>query len=332
MKASIYTEYGPPEVLHLAEVVTPIPTDVEVLVRVHATHVNFGDVMARNFKAVTPAKFNMPAALWLPSKLAIGVNKPRQQVLGSEFSGQVEAVGKEVTRFKPGDTVFGYRGSAFGAYAEYLCMKETGSIALKPTNMSNAEACTIPYGALMAMGLLGKIGIQSGQKVLVIGASGGIGAIAMQLAQHWGAEVTAVGGTQRIEMLRALGADHVIDYTKDDFTQNGETYDVIVDILGKGSFDRYEHSLASNGFYLPVSFKSGHLAQMVRTRFAGGKKVICALAPERAENLESARQLAEAGALRTVIDRTFPLGEAAEAHRYYESGARLGNVVITVES
>ena len=269
MKAIIYTEYGSPDVLHLAEVAKPAPKDNEVLIRIHATPVNFGDLIARNFKSITPRKFNMPVLLWLPVRLAFGFRKPRKHILGSEFAGEVEAVGAAVTRFKPGDQVFGYRGQSMGAYAEYVCMPENGVLAIKPANLTYEEAATIPYGALTALSLLRKVNVQRGQKVLINGASGGIGSAAVQLAKYFGAEVTGVCGTPRVEFVKALGADKVIDYTQEDFTRNGETYDLIVDILGKSSLARGKRSLKPNGRYLFASFKMKQLAQMLWTKIRG---------------------------------------------------------------
>jgi len=330
MKAIVYTEYGPPDVLHLKEVTKPAPKDNEVLIRIHATTVNFGDLLARNFKSVTPRQFNMPFFFWLPARLAFGLNKPRQPILGSEFAGEVEAVGAAVTRFKKGDQVFGYVGEGMGAYAEYRCMPEDGCVALKPANLSYAEAAVIPYGSIMALSLLRKAKIQSGQKVLINGASGGIGSAAVQLARYFGAEVTGVCSTPRLEFVKALGADHVIDYTQEDFTQSGETYDLIFDILGKSSFSRCKKSLKSKGIQLFASFKLKQLLQMPWTSLIGDKKVICALAPGSLADLISVKELVEAGKIKAIIDRCYPLEQAAEAHRYVEQGHKQGQVVITV--
>ena len=243
MKAIIYTEFGPPEVLHLAERPQPVPKDSEVLVRVHATPVAYGDLLARNFKDVTSREFNMPLPLLFPMRLVFGLRKPKVTILGSEFAGEVEAVGSAVTRFKPGDQVMGYLGQRMGAYAEVVCIAESGSLALKPANMSYAEAAAVPYGAIMATSLLRRAHIQPGQKVLINGASGGIGSAAVQLAKHYGAEVTGVCGAPRMAYVSSLGADHVIDYATEDFTQNGETYDLIFDVLGKSSFAQCKLSL-----------------------------------------------------------------------------------------
>lgn len=331
MKAIIYTEFGPPDVLELAEVPTPSPRDSDVLIRVHAASVAYGDLLARDFRHVTASEFNMPLPLLFPMRLVFGVRKPRVNILGSEFAGEVAAVGRAVTRFKPGDAVMGYLGQRMGAYAEYVCMPEDGLLAIKPANMTWAEAAAVPYGAVMATSLLQRAHIQSGHKVLINGASGGIGSAAVQLAKHYGAAVTGVCGTPRVETVRALGADHIIDYTREDFTRNGETYDLIVDILGKRSYAECKNSLTPDGIYLLASFKTRALLQMLGTKVAGGKKVICAMASERVESLDLARDLVEAGQFKTVVDRCFALDQVAEAHRYAESGGRQGAVVITMD-
>jgi NADPH:quinone reductase-like Zn-dependent oxidoreductase len=330
MKAIIYTEYGSPDVLHLAEVAKPAPKDNEALIRIHATPVNFGDLLARNFKSVTPRKFNMPLLFWLPARLAFGFRKPKKHILGSEFAGEVAAVGAAVTRFKPGDQVFGYRGQSMGAYAEYVCMPEDGVLAIKPANLTYEEAATVPYGALTALSLLRKVNIQRGQKVLINGASGGIGAAAVQLAKYLEAEVTGVCGRPRLEFVKALGADKVIDYTQEDFTRNGETYDLIFDILGKSSLARGKRSLKPNGRYLFASFKLKHLVQMLLTSIRGDKKVICALSSEKAADLTFIKELIEAGKYKAIIDKRYPLAQTAEAHRYVEAGQKQGSVVVSV--
>lgn len=329
MKAVVYERYGSPDVLHLTEIEKPTPKDNEILIKVYARSVGYGDLVARNFRSTTPRKFNMPGPLWLLARLTFGLRKPRIRILGSDLAGEVEAVGKAVTRFKVGDQVYGYLGSNFGANAEYVCMRENGSVAHKPASMSYEEAATVPYGAMMALNLLKKANIRPGQKVLINGASGSIGSYALQLARHYGAEVTGVCGTQRVEMVKTLGADHVIDYTQEDFTQNGQQYDVIFDVLGKCPFRRAQNSLTENGLILYASFKLPHLLHMLRTARSRGKKVICAFSGEGFEHLDALRELIEAGAIRTVVDRTFPLEQTAEAHRYAESGQRKGHVVIT---
>ena len=312
MKAIVYTKYGPPEVLQLKEVEKPTPKDNEILIRIYATTVNYGDIIARNFKNISPRKFNMPMPFWFGARIYFGLRKPKITILGAEFAGEIEAVGKDVKRFKEGDQVFGYIGQSMGAYAEYRCMPE--------------DWC----GAIMALSLLRKVNIQPGQKVLVNGASGGIGSAAVQLSKsHFGAEVTGVCSTPRLELVKSLGADKVIDYTKEDFTQNGETYDLIFDILGKSSFSRCKSSLKQNGRYLLASFKTRQLFQMLWTKMIGSKKVICAMATEKAEDLIFIKELVEAGKIKSFIDRRYPLEQTAEAHRYYEEGHKKGNVVIT---
>ena len=330
MKAIVYTQYGSPDVLQLKEVEKPTPKDHELLIRIFATQVNFGDILARKFNTTSPRNFTMPALLWLPARLAFGFSKPRKTILGSEFAGEVETVGNAVTRFKPGDQVFGYRGASLGTNAEYLCMPEDGTVTALPSNMSYEEAATVPYGALTARNLLKKVTIQRGQKVLINGASGSIGSAAVQLAKHYGAEVTGVCSTPRVGFVKSLGADHVIDYTQEDFTRNGETYDLIFDILGKSSFARCKGSLTPNGRDLLASFKMKQLFQMLWTSLVSSKKVICALSFEKQEDLVHIRELVEAGAIKTVIDRRYPLDQAAEAHRYVEAGQKTGSVVITV--
>ncbi len=330
MKAIVYTEYGSPDVLHLAEVTKPTPKENEVLIRIHATPVNFGDLTARNFKSITPRRFSMPLLLWLPARLAFGFRKPKKHILGSEFAGVVEAVGAQVTRFKPGDQVFGYRGPDMGTYAEYVCMPETGALAIKPKNMTYEEAATVPYGALTALSLLRKVNLQPGQKVLIHGASGGIGSAAVQLAKYFGTEVTGVCSTPRVGLEKALGADKVIDYTKEDFTRNGEVYDLIFDILGKSSFGRGKQSLKPKGIYLFASFKLKQLLQMLLTKFAGGRKVICALSSEKAADLAFIQDLIETGKYKAIIDKCYPLEQAAAAHRYVEAGQKTGSVVIVM--
>jgi NADPH:quinone reductase-like Zn-dependent oxidoreductase len=331
MKAIIYTTYGPPDVLQLKEVEKPLPKNNEIWVKIYATTVNYGDLIARNFSHITSREFNMPAPLLLPARLAFGLRKPKKPILGSEFAGEIEAVGQDVKRFKKGDQVFGYRGQNMGAYAEYLCMPEDGTVALKPANMSYEEAATVPYGGIMALNILRKVNLQPGQKVLINGASGGIGSAAAQLAKsHFGAQVTGVCGTPRIDFVKSLGVDQVIDYTQEDFTQNGKTYDLILDILGRSSFSRCKSSLKPNGIYLLASFKTKQLFQMLWTSLVGRQKVICALASDSFADLIFLKELVEAGTIKTVIDRCFPLAQTAEAHRYVETGHKKGPVVITV--
>ena len=330
MRAVIYTEYGPPDVLHLEEVEKPTPMDNEVLIRVRATTVTKYDCWMRSSTA--------PPGFWLFSRIGSGLRKPKQPILGTELAGEIEAVGKDVKRFKEGDQVFGAAGMSFGTNAEYLCLPESpgemeGGVAIMPANMSYEEAAAVPMGSIMALYLLREKGnIKSGDEVLVNGASGSIGSAAVQLAQHhFGAEVTGVCGTPRLEMVKYLGADKVIDYTKEDYTQNGETYDLIFDVLGKSPFSRSKSSLTQNGRHLYASFKMKQILQMLWTSLAGSKKVICGIAPGSVEDLKAVKELIEAGKLKAAIDKRFPLEHTAEAHRYVESGQKKGNVIITIE-
>ena len=333
MKAIVLTKYGPPDVLQLKEVGKPAPKDREILVKIHATPVNFADILIRNFRAISPRKFHMPFLFWLIGKVNFGFRKPKIIILGSEFAGEVEAVGKDVTRFRKGDRVFGYCGPRMGANAEYLCMRENGMVAIKPATMTYEEAAAVPYGAIMALNILRKINLQPGQKVLVNGASGGIGPVVVQIATfHFGAKVTGVCGASRMEYVKSLGADKVIDYSREDFTKSGETYDFIIDILGKSPFSRCRHSLTPNGRCLYVSFKMKQVFQMLWTSMIGRKKAICVLVNEKTEDLIFIKELIEAGKVRSVIDKSYPLEQAVEAHRYSESGSKKGYVVIAIRS
>ncbi len=330
MRAAVMTEYGPPEVLRIQEVPMPKVGDRDVLVRVRATSVNYGDLLARNFRAVSPREFHMPFILWAFARLYFGVRRPRVKILGSEFSGEIAAAGRGVTRFRPGDPVFGYLGQAMGAYAEYLRVPEDGCLALKPAGMSFAEAAAVPYGAVMALNLLQRIGVRPGHKVLVIGASGGIGSAAVQIARHFGADVHGACAGERAEYVRSLGASRTIDPRREDFTKNGETYDLIFDVLGRSSFSRCRRSLAANGRYLAASFKTGKLLRMLWTSLAGGKRAVCAFAPGGRADLLAARELIEAGKFKAFINGRFPLAAAAAAHRCAEQGPAGGKAVITV--
>jgi NADPH:quinone reductase-like Zn-dependent oxidoreductase len=330
MKAIVYSKYGSPDVLQLTDIEKPLPKDNEILIRVRATSVNFGDMMARNYKAIFPRQFNMPFLIWLIAKISFGLNQPKITILGNEFAGEVEAVGSNVKRFKPGDQVFGYSGERMGAYAEYLCMPENGILAKKPTNMTFEEVAGVPYGALMALSLLRRANIKPGQKVLINGASGGIGSAAVQIAKSMGAEVTGVCSTSKVEFVKSLGVAKVIDYTKEDFTQNGETYDLIFDILGRSSIPRCKSSLKPKGIHLFASFKMKQLFQMLWTSRSGGKKVICALGPGSVDDLNSIKEMIEEGKIKPFIDKCYPMEHTAEAHSYVEQRHKKGNVVIRV--
>jgi len=323
MKAIVYTEYGPPDVLQLKEVEKPTPKDNEVLIRIHATSVTTADVNARGFVFVHPGF--RPLA-----RMMFGLTKPRKKILGRELAGEIEAVGKDVKLFKEGDQVFG--SADFGAYAEYICLPEEGAVAIKPVNTTYEEAASVFFGAHTALFFLRDNGkLQSGQKVLINGASGGVGTAAVQLAKYYGAEVTGVCSTTNLELVRSLGADKVIDYTKEDFTKSGETYDIVFDTVGNVSFSRVKSSLKPKGIYLAGTGGPSTIIQMLWTSMIGSKKVIAGPASERKEDLIFLKELIEAGNIKPVIDRRYPLEQTAEAHRYVDKGHKKGNVVITLE-
>ncbi len=322
MKAIVWTKYGSADGLQLKEVAKPTPKNNEVLIRTHAATVTAGDCETRSLK--------FPIYLRIPLRLWFGILNPKEQILGQELAGDIEAVGKDVTRFKVGDPIFGSPGLSFGAYAEYTCIAETMAIITKPSNMTYEEAAGMPIGGLEAVYFLRQGNIQAGQKVLINGAGGSIGTIGVQLAKSYGAEVTAVDSTGKLDMLRSIGADHVIDYTRENFTQNGETYDVIFDVVGKGSFSGSVQSLKPNGRYL---LGNAGLSKIIRGRWVGissSKKVITGTANHNIKDLGFLKELIEAGTIKAVIDRRYPLEQTAEAHRYVESGQKKGNVVITV--
>ena len=324
MKAIVYTQYGPADVLRLQDVERPTPKDNEVLIKVHATSVNAGDCNARGFVFVPPG-FGFLA------RLMFGLRKPKQPILGVELSGEIVEVGKDVKLFKKGDQVFG-TSEKYGAYAEYICLAEDGRLVMKPANLTCAEAVSIPFGAATALYFLRDVAkLQRGQKILIIGASGCTGVYAVQLARFYEAEVTGVCSSANLELVKSLGADRVIDYTQEDFTQNGETYDVILDMVpGNTSFARYKGSLKPNGLYLAGAGGLIVFAQMAWTALTGGKRVMAGMAPDRREDLVYLKELLEAGNLNPVIDRGYPLEQTAEAHRYADTGHKKGSVVIRV--
>ena len=320
MNAIVYTKFGPPEVLQLKEVEKPAPKDDEVLIKIFATTVAAEDPGMRGSPGLN------------------GFGKPKKPILGFYLAGEVETAGKEVKRFKKGDQVYGNTGlSLLSAYAEYICMPEGGALAKMPAKLTYEEAAAVPNGALTALPFLRDQGnIQRGQKVLIIGASGAVGTSAVQLARYFGAEVTGICSTKNIELVKTLGADQVVDYTKDDFTRSGLTYDIIFDAVGKSSFSRCKGLLSENGVYLTTVPSPAIIFQALWTSLVGSKKVKFAAtglrpASEKTKDLVFINELIEIGKIKAVIDRCYPLEQIAEAHRYVETGHKKGNVVITVE-
>jgi len=324
MKAIVYHEYGPAEVLKLAEVAKPAPKDDEVLIRIHATSVTTGDVNMRGFTFV-------PRGFGLISRLGFGYRRPSKAILGVEFAGEIEAVGKNVTLFKAGDQVFGLDGAGIGAYAEYKCMPESGGLALKPASLTYEEAAAVPNGALTALTFLKKLAnLRPGQQILVNGASGSVGSAAVQIAKYLGAEVTGVCSAANVSLVKSLGADHVIDYTREDFTRGGQVYDIVFDTVGKTSLARCRKALRPGGLFLASAGGLPEFVQMLWTSLVGGQKVLAGVSSESKEDLALVKELVETGKLRPVIDRRYPLEQTAEAHRYVDTGRKKGNVVITV--
>ena len=323
MKAIVYTKYGPPDVLQLKEVEKPTPKENEILVKVKATTVTVADIRARSF--------TVPPAFWLPARITLGFRQPKKKILGMELAGEVESVGKDVKRFKEGDQVFAASLVGFGAYAEYKCLPEDGPVTLKPSNLTYEEAAAIPIGARTALFFLRKANIQSGQKVLIYGASGSVGTYAVQIAKYFGANVTGVCSTTNLELVKSLGADKVIDYTAEDFSSKGETYDVIFEAVNKSSFSACMKSLKKDGTYINVTVPLPGV-RMLWTKLTSSKKLILGQnSPETSEALNFLKELVETGKLKVVIDRYYAFEDIVEAHRYVEKGHKKGNVVINVE-
>jgi NADPH:quinone reductase-like Zn-dependent oxidoreductase len=307
MKAIICSKYGPPEVLQIKEIDKPLPKDNEVLIKIVATSVTASDCIIRGFK--------LPIKMWIPARLALGLTKPRKSILGLVLSGEVEKTGDDVTQFKKGDKVIAHTLFQFGAYAEYICVPETSAIEMMPSNISFEEAAAIPFSGTLALYYLKKANIQEGQKVLIYGASGAIGTSTVQLARHFGAEITGVCSTANFELVKSLGADIVIDYTKENFTDRGMQYDLIFDAVGKkkSSHLLYKKALNPDGIFISVDDDSP------------GKQAVC-----RA-NLFILKELTENGLLKPVVDRIYPLDQIVEAHRYVDKGHKKGNVIITMK-
>ena len=330
MKAIVCTKYGPPDVLQLKEVEKPTPKDNEILIKIHAATVTMGDCEIRGLRFSRLLNFLI--------RLAVGFRGPRKKysILGQELAGEVEAVGKDITLFKEGDPVFAETGFHFGGYAEYVCLPEKskmGVVTLKPDNISYEEAAVITVGGLEAVHYLRKANIQKGHSILISGASGSIGTFAVQLSKYYGAEVTGVGNPKSLEMMKSIGADKVIDYTKEDFTKNGETYDIIFDVIGKSPFSSCIGSLNKKGIYLNANpkislFKRGKRASRKTDKIliSGNRDSII----ERTEQLDFLKELIEAGKIKSVIDRRYPLEQIVKAHTYVEKGEKIGNVVITL--
>lgn len=323
MKAIVYTRYGPPDVLHIEEIAAPVPRDNELLVRVHAAEVTKSDCELRSFRF--PVKW-----FWLPLRIAMGFRKPKRRVLGAYFSGEVESVGKDVTKFRKGDRVFGSARLRLGAYGEYMCVPDAYTLAPKPRNASFAEAAAVPFGGWNALHFMRRANIRSGDKVLINGAGGSIGIFAVQTAKTMGAEVTAVDSAVKEELLRRIGADHFIDYAREDFAKCGETYDVIFNMVARSSWFGCMKALKPGGRYLMGNPRISDMLMSLFVSAFSDKKTLFAFAGETEEELLALRTMIEDGALQAVVDAVYPMERIAEAHRRVETEQRLGSVVLSV--
>lgn len=323
MKAAVYERYGPPDVVQFREVEKPAPKGNEVLIKIHATTVTSADGRMRSLDA--------PVGFGFMLRLFLGFSRPRQPILGMELAGEIESVGKSVSKFKVGDPVFAFSGSSMrmGCHAEYKCMPEDGAVVLKPSSLTYDEAAAISFGGTTALDFFRRGKLQAREKVLINGASGAVGSAAVQLAKHFGADVTGVCSTANVELVHSLGAAHVIDYTKEDFARNGVSYDVIVDTAGTAPFSRCKDSLREGGRLLMVLAGLPEMLRIPWASLTSGKKIIAGPAAERADDLRFLAKLAEAGEFKPVIDRRFPFEQIVEAHRYVDTGRKKGNVVIT---
>jgi len=326
VKAIVHTHYGSPDLLQFKEVDKPAPRNNEVLISIRATSVSTGDCNVRNFTFVT--KSMLPIA-----KLMFGIGRPwKARILGTELAGEVERVGKDVTRFKTGDRVIASTGMAGGGHAQYACLPQTGAVVVMPESLSWEEAVAIPFGANAALYFLRDLGkIRAGQEVLIIGASGAIGSAVVQLAKHFGATVTAVCSGANVELVKSLGADRVIDYTSEDFTRSGKTYDLIFDVIGGTTFDHCKNSLKPNGVFLQNIMDLTDIVRVLWTSIASRKRIKGGVGINNLERMSYIAELATAGKLRPVIDRSYPLERTSEAFKYVEQGHKKGNIVITVD-
>jgi NADPH:quinone reductase-like Zn-dependent oxidoreductase len=323
MKAIIWTKYGSPDGLQLQEVEKPTPKDNEVLIKIRAASVTAADLEIRRFNKFT--------AFWLPMRIYLGLFKPtRVKILGQEVAGEIESVGQAVTKFKVGDPIYAWSALRLSGYAEYICLSENAMMAIKPDNISYAEAAVISVGAFEAWNYLHG-DIQAGQKVLVVGAGGTIGTFGVQIAKYFGAEVTALDSTSKLDMLRSIGADHVIDFTQSDFTKTGQTYDVIFDAPGKTSFSRCQRLLKPNGQFLSANPGFADQLRTMRNVFMRRRQAPPDTLSQRYNEFMSLRELIASGKIKAIIDRTYPLEQAAEAHRYAETGLKKGNIVLIME-